>query len=55
MQKLKADQAQKRKNMTFYLLQNTWNLQHIYMQSPILTVTLHAELENGSTVPAGCI
>ena len=55
MQKLKADQARKRKNMTFYLLQNTRNIQHIYMRSPILAVTLHAALENDSTVPAGCM
>ena len=54
MQKLRADQARKRKNMTFYLLQNTRNLQHVYMRSPILAVTLHAALENGNTVPAGC-
>ena len=53
MQKLKADQAWKRKNMIFYLLQNTRNLQDIYMRSPILAVTLHAALENVSTVPEG--
>ena len=53
MQNLKADQARKRKTMIFYLLQSTRNLQHIYMQSPILAVTLRAALENGSTVPAG--
>ena len=29
MQKIKVDQAQKWNNMTFYLLQNTRNLQHI--------------------------
>ena len=51
--KIKADQAQKRNNMTSYLLQNTWNLQHICTHSPILTVTLHTVLENGSNVPAG--
>ena len=30
MQKLKADQARKRKNMAFCLRQNTRNLQHTY-------------------------
>ena len=29
MQKIKVDQAQERKNMTFYLLQNAGNLQHM--------------------------
>ena len=53
MQKIKADQAQKWKNTTFCLLQNIRNFQHIYMLSPILIVTLHVALENGSTVPAG--
>ena len=53
MQKIKADQTQKRKNMTFCLLQNTRNIQHMYMRSPILAVMLQAVLENGSTVPAG--
>ena len=53
MQKLEADKARKRKNMIFYLLQNTRNLLHIYMRSPILAVTLRAALENDSTVPAG--
>ena len=55
MQKLQADQARTRKNMAFCLLQNTRNLQHIYTRSPILAVTLHAALENGSTVPAVCV
>ena len=54
MEKIKADQARKRNNMTFYLLQNTRNLQHMCTRSPILAVTLHTVLENGSTVPAGC-
>ena len=54
MQKIKADQAWKGNNMTFYLLQNTRNLQHMCMQFLILAVTLHAGLENGSTFPAGC-
>ena len=51
--KLKAVQARKWENMAFCLLQNTRNLQHIYMRSPILAVTLHTALENDSTVPAG--
>ena len=50
MQKIKADQARKCKNITFYF--NTRNLQHKYMRSPIL-VKLQAVLENGSTIPAG--
>ena len=53
MKKVKSDQARKPKNMTFCLLQNTRNLQHICTRSPILVVTLHAALQNGSTVPAG--
>ena len=53
MQTIKAGQARKRKNMTFYLLQNTRNLQHIYMRSLILALMLHAALENSSTVPTG--
>ena len=53
MQKIKADQAWKWENMTFCFVQNTWNLQHICMRSPIVVVTLHAALENGSTIPAG--
>ena len=52
MQKIK-DQTRKLKNMTIYLLQNTWNLQHMYTQSPILAVTLHAVLKNSSTIPVG--
>ena len=55
MQKIKEDQARKRNTMTFYLLQNTRDLQHICTRSPILAVTLHAVLENDSTVPAGWI
>ena len=27
---------------------------YMYMRPPILAVTLHAAVENGSTVPAGC-
>ena len=50
----KKIKASKRKNMTFCLLQNTQNLQHMCMRFPILVVTLHAALVNGSTVPAGC-
>ena len=33
--------------------QNTRNLQHRCMRSPILVVTLYAALENGSTVLSG--
>ena len=40
--------------MTFYLLQNKRNLQHICTRSLIFVVTLYASLENGSIVPAGC-
>ena len=53
LKKVKADQAWKRKNMTFCLLQNTPNLPHICTRSQILIVTVHAALENGSTIPAG--
>ena len=41
--------------MVFCLLQNTLNMQHLYMQSLILVVPSHAALESGSTIPAGCI
>ena len=48
MQKINADQARKRKNMTFYY--------KIHETSSTCTpaLTLHAALENGSIVPAGC-
>ena len=48
-----SEPGRKPKNMTFCLLQNTRNFQHICMRSPILVVTLHAALENDSTVHAG--
>ena len=55
MQKIKADRAQEQKHIAFCLLQSTQNIQHMYMRSPILVVTLHAALKSGSTVPAGWI
>ena len=40
-------------NMIFCLLQNTRNLQHTCMQSPILVVKLHAAPKNDSTFLQG--
>ena len=52
MQKIKVDQVREWKNKAFCLIQNTQNIQHMYMRSPIL-VTLIAALKSGSTIPAG--
>ena len=51
MQKIKADQAQERKNIVF----TTKYMKHpsLVLRSPIPVVTLHAAPENGSSVPAG--
>ena len=43
-----------KKHMAFCLLQNTRNIHHLYMWSPILVVTFHAALERSGTVAAVC-
>ena len=45
MQKIKADQNRERKILPLFFIQNTRNIQQIYMRSPILIVTLHAARE----------
>ena len=46
MQEIKVDEVQELENMTFCLLQNILNTQHLYMRSSILVVTLQAALKN---------